>query len=41
MYLNHLKTILRQPLHEKIVFHETSLWCQKRLGTADLESLLT
>ena len=40
MYLNHLKTILPQSLHGKIVFRETSPWCQKGLGTTDLKSLL-
>ena len=34
IHLNHPKTILPTPIRGKIVFHETSPWCTKRLGTA-------
>ena len=32
MYLNHPETIPNPPVHGKIVFHETDLWCQKGWG---------
>ena len=39
MCLNHPKTIPcpHPGQWEKIVFHKTNPWCQKRLGTAELE----
>ena len=36
MHLNHPETISSTPICEKIVFHETGPWCQKRLGTTAL-----
>ena len=39
MCLNHPETIPPSPaIHEKILFHETSPWCQKRLGTTGVET---
>ena len=34
MHLNHPQTIPapKTPIHGKMGFHETGLWCQKRLG---------
>ena len=32
MYFNHPETMLPTAVHGKIVFHKSSLWCQKHLG---------
>ena len=40
MCSNHLETIPPPLVHGKIIFHETCLWCPKRLGTTVLSHAL-